>query len=356
MATYKSVNTNLAPLFKGALPKFQYGFRHLARPQTCQAILDKLDLKSKYPEGGKVDVVDVFTGYGLFSTMLNNELKPRNHVIVESNKVNVGLWMDRISHLEKETGNSENFRLYPHDGYKWETFETMINEKVITPDTQLPSKIHDELLIIGNITPTKFGESLFAQWIMCCIYKNWLQKYGRVRMLCFVPEVTAMKFMSGAGHTKRNKSLVKRELYTDSHLIAMTTPSELTEADGQGYDPRLVVADQPIPLFSNDVFPANGQMALLEIIPRDLSSENFDLFEYIIRSLYYGALNKLKHAINNVGPGAVDDLCPQFSPELLEKSAKELTIEDWKVIFDVYEKWPFKPTWVETLDIVHEES
>lgn len=348
------INPRLTSFFLGAAPRFQYGFRHLAKVDSCQAILDKLNLKLKYSPN--VDIVDVFSGYGLFSTMLNMELKPRNHVIIENNKVNVGLWMERISHLEKTSNNSENFRLYPYDGYKWETYEKLIKDGIIAPKFQPRDKINDELLIVGNLTPSKFGEALFAQWIMCCIYKNWLQKYGRVRMLCFVPDVTAMKFISGAKFRKRNKSAVKRELFTDSLLVAISTPADFFDADGKGYDPRLILKDDPIPLGSADILPNSGQLALIELEPRDVSSEKFDEYDYVIRSLYFGASNKLRSAINNVGHGAVDDLTPHFTEEMLDKNAKELTLEDWMRIFEVYEKWPFKPSYIETLDIVGEEN
>ena len=37
-------------------------------------------------------------------------------------------------------------------------------------------------------------ESVLAQWIKCCGHRNWLMKYGKVRMVIFAPSVSAMKF------------------------------------------------------------------------------------------------------------------------------------------------------------------
>ncbi|ODV78095.1 S-adenosyl-L-methionine-dependent methyltransferase [Suhomyces tanzawaensis NRRL Y-17324] len=356
MSSFRSFNPALSKIFLGPLPKFQYNFKHLAKPQQCQEIIDKLDLKSKYPNSANLDIIDIFSGFGLFSTMVNYELKPRNHVIIENTKVNVGHWKERISHLQETTNNKENFHLYAKDGYKWETFDDLIQkDKIVQPSYVPRDKVHDELLIIGNVTPSKFGESLLAQWIMCCIYKNWLQKYGRVRMLCFTPDVTAMKFMSGSSFHKRNKSAIKRELYTESKLVAISEPEDFTEADGSGYDPRLIMKDQPIPLTSRSILPSNGQLALLEIVPKDISAEKYDMYEYVIRSIYFNASQKIKDSLSNIGPGAMEDLSVKLSSSILEKSARELSIDDWSEIFNVYEAWPFKPSLVDTMDIVQDD-
>ena len=66
-------------------------------------ILDKLDLKSKY-DGSKLDIVDVNPGYGLFSTMLNYELKPRNHILIENKERCVTSLSSIINKLVEETG------------------------------------------------------------------------------------------------------------------------------------------------------------------------------------------------------------------------------------------------------------
>lgn len=352
---FRSFNPALADLFKGPLPRFQYNFKHIARPAQCQQIIDKLDLKSKYP--GEVDIIDIFSGYGLFSSMVNYELKPRKHVIIEDTKVNVGHWTERIQHLKETTGNKENFILYPKNGYNWDTYDALITrDKIIEPKYQSRDKPHDELLIIGNITPAKFGEPLFAQWIMCCVYKNWLQKYGRVRMLCFVPDSTAMKFMSGASFSKRNKSSVKREMFTDGKLIGITAHPDYTEPDGLGYDPRLIVRDQPVEIPIKDTLPVLSSLALLEIVPRDLAADNVEMYEHITKALFYNSSQKVIDSLSHLGPGAKEDLALVIPNEILQKSTKNVAGHEWKVIFDAYEKWPFKPSFSDTIEFLQEES
>ncbi|KAK6458081.1 S-adenosyl-L-methionine-dependent methyltransferase [Scheffersomyces xylosifermentans] len=357
MRGLRSFNPALEKHFSVPLPKFQYSFKHLAKPAPCQSIIDKLQLNTKYPDGSKLDIIDVFSGYGLFSTMVNYELKPRNHVIVENIKANVGLWREKLQILEEATKNAENFRLFNRDGYNWDTYDDLINkDKLIQPKFQPRDKIHDELLIIGNLSPSKY-ESLIAQWIMCCAYNNWLQKYGRVRMLCFAPSATVKKFMSGPSFGKRNKSSVKRELFTDSKLIAITETEDIVESDGAGYDPRLLFSDQPVFVSRSDTLPVNSDFALMEIEPLQVSpSPTIDEHEHLMQNLFYSPSKKLIDQLPYVGPGALDDLAPELPQEILERTIKQLTRSDWERIFHVYDNWPFKPNLMDQMDFIQEDS
>ncbi|ABN66391.2 predicted protein [Scheffersomyces stipitis CBS 6054] len=357
MTSLRSFNPALAKHFSAPLPKFQYSFKHLARRETCQAILDKLDLTKKYTQPGKLDIVDVFSGYGLFSTMINYELKPRKHVIIENIKANVGLWKEKIRILENSNANRENFVLYNRDGYNWDTYEDLISkDKLISPSFQSRDKIHDELLIIGNLSPTKY-ESLIAQWIMCCAYNNWLQKYGRVRMLCFVPTATAKKFMSGPAFGKRNKSSVKRDLFTNSKLVAITETEDTVVAEGSGYDPRLLFKDQPILIPSKGTLPTNSDFALLEIEPENIvATTAIEEHEHFMQNLFYSPSKKVKDQLPFIGPGALDDLAPHIPDEIMVKGIRELTKSDWELLFHVYDNWPFRPSLLDQMDFIHEDS
>lgn len=358
MNKFKSFNPSIAEHFKKiGLPKYQYGHKHIIRPQTCQDILNKLNLQQAYPNSSSnLTIVDVFSGYGLFSTMINYELKPKKHVIIEETKENVNLWEDRIKTLEEITGNKENFVLYPKNGYKWETFDHLIKDKVIEPTFVTREKVHDELLIVANLTPLKFGESLLAQWIMCSVYQNWLQKYGRVRMLCFTPDATAQKFLSGAHFPKRNKSAIKRELFTDTKLIAITESNETYAPEGSEYDPNILVKDQPVIIPSKSILPLGGQAALIEILPKQLPMIDFDMLEYIIQILMYRSTGKISEALSQLAPGAESDLASKIPKNILQKSPRDMSPEDIYLVFDVFDKWPFKPSFTDTIGIIQEDT
>lgn len=356
---FRSFNPSLVDNFKAfGFPKYQYGYRHIMRPQSCQDIIDKLNLKSKYPNSHNLDIVDVFSGYGLLSSMINYELKPRKHVIIEDTKENVHIWEERIKYLKDKTGNKENFELFPHNGYNWSTFEKLINEdKVIQPQVKPRDEIHDELLLLGNLTPQKFGESLLAQWIMCSVYQNWLQKYGRIRMICLVPEATAQKFLSGARFPKRNKSAIKRELFTDSKLVGIVeSNNDHAIPDGNDFDPNLLVKDQPYLIPSRSILPVGALLAVIEIDPKNIPPMDFDMMEYILQILMYKSTGKLSEALAQLAPGAEIDLAPKIPQEILNKCPRDLLAEEILIIFNAFDKWAFKPSLTDTIGIVQEDT
>ncbi|CUM63619.1 uncharacterized protein PRCAT00001201001 [Priceomyces carsonii] len=341
---------------KMGIPKFQYGHKHVIRPAICHEILKKLELKSKYSNSKRLDIIDVFPGYGLFSSILNQELKPNKHIIVEDSKENVEIWKDRIEYLQKETGNEENFILFPKNGFKWETFDEILQKKIIEPKYESREKVHDELLIVGNLTTQKFGESLLAQWIMCSVYQNWLQKYGRVRMICFIPDVTAQKFWSGAHFNKRNKSAIKRELFTDSHLIAVSEVSDNLVPNGNDYDPNLIMKDQPYLIPLKSILPVGASLAVVEIVPTNRPDLDFDMLEYILQILMYRSTGKLSDALSQLAPGADIDLIPKIPKEILNKCPRDLLTEEFLLVYDVFNNWAFKPSFTDTIGIFQEDT
>lgn len=356
----RSLNPRLIPHFE-ALPRttHQYGFKNIVTPKVCQEVIDRLQLRQKYPNSkGNLDIVDVFAGYGLFSTMVNYELKPKNHLIIDGTKDNEKIWKNRLSFLEKSTGNAENFRYFNNDGHSWETYDHLFKElKVIQPSVQPRSKIHDELLILANISSNKFGESLFAQWIMCCAYQNWLQKYGRVRMVLLVREATALKFLSGPNFSKRNRASLKRDMFTDMQLVAVS--DILVDSKGiagDSYDPNLLIKDQPLVLPNSSVLPVGGDLAVVEVVPKELPDIDVNAVEYLTQVFMYKSSNTVKESLNILAPGADSDLGSKIPSEILEKTAKQLSKEDMDHIYNVYNNWAFKPSYEDTLNFFSEET
>lgn len=357
----RSFNPVLSANFK-SIPRssHQYGFKNIIKEQACQLVLDHLKLPQKYPSSkGNLDIIDVFSGYGMLSTMINYELQPRNHIIIDDTKDNKQVWEKRISFLEKNTGNKEKFQYFHMDGHAWETYDTLINKsKVLTPSIQPKTQIHDELLIVANLTSNKMGESLFAQWIQCCACGNWLQKYGRVRMLLLLREATTMKFLAGPGFSKRNRTALKRDVYTDSKLIAISDAQlESGGVPGDVFDPNLLVKDQPIILPTTSVSPHGGDLSIVEVLPRgDLAGLDINAMDYLAQILMYRSLNAVEEGLAAIAPGAAEDLGPKLPKEILLKLSRQLTREDAIKIHDAYNNWAFKPSYEETMNFFADET
>lgn len=318
-----------------------------------------MDLKQKYPNSeGNLDIVDVFSGSGLFSTMLNYELKPRNHIILEKEKNNVNVWNSRMEYLKTHGNNKENFRFFELDGYDWKTYKKLIDKyHVLSPEKQDRSKIHDQLLIVGNLSSSTNGESLLAQWIQCCAHQNWIQKYGRVRMFLFVRNASSLKFLSSSTFSKRNRAALKRDIYTESRLIAVsdsTDPNELSP--GEAYDPQVLFQDQPLVLHKASVAPTSGDLSVIEIVPRaDLQNLDVHDVDYLCQVLMYKSHLATIDSLSIVAPGAAEDLSGKISKEILQKKPRNLTREEFLEIYDAYSTWAFKPPFHDTIDIFMED-
>ncbi|KAI5953985.1 MTF1 [Candida margitis] len=347
VANLRSYNPSLKKFFD-KLPRFTYGKSQLKNPAACQQVLDKLNLKGQY-NSSNLDIIDATPGFGLFSAMLNHELKPKNHILLDRNDETVRSWHKKIQTLQNSTGNQENFKIIDRDPFSWETYSNLY-KKGILPPTKFQSfdKIHDELLIVANWTGTK-DESTIAQWIGCCSYRNWLMKYGKVRMVLFVPSSTAMKFLSEPGFKKRNRTALKRDLYTDSRLIAIGEESEII---GEGYDPRVLVRDQPV-VIDKSSFIRNSAAAVVEISPGRYTGDVIANIEHLLSGIFVTS-SSLRESLPKLAAGA-EYLCNYIPDEVLNKKAIEFTTEDIITIANAYEDWPFKPSIEETFDIGEED-
>lgn len=346
VANLRSYNPVLKKFFD-KLPRFSYGKSQLKNPESCQLVLDKLNLKPQY-NCSKLDIIDATPGFGLFSTMLNQELNPRNHILIDWNDETIKSWNAKIRTLENTTGNKENFKLIDRDPFSWATYLNLYKKGILPPTTQqLYDKMHDELLIVANWTGTK-DEALIAQWIKCCSHRNWLMKYGKVRMVLFVPSATAMKFLSEPGFRKRNRTALRRDLYTDSKLIAI---GEELEVFGEGYDPRVLVRDQPV-VIEKASFIRNASVAVVEILPGKYTSDVIATIDHLLLSFFVTA-TRLRDQLPKLAAGA-EYLVKLLPDEILDKKAVEFTTEDIIEIAEAYNKWPFKPSIEETFDIADE--
>lgn len=343
-------NTSLTDHFK---KKFRLilGSTQINNLDVIKKILNKLNLKKTYSKLETVEIIDIFPNPGLFQSMINYELKPKKHVLIDNDKANSEIWQNYINYLKQKTKNKENFDFYLGDGYKWETYDRLINNsKIINPKFQSRNKIHDELLILANISLKKHGEYLFAQWINCIAYRNWLHKYGRVKMLCFVHENIAKKFMTGSCNLKRNKASMKKDIYTNSRIICITESNPYSYKTGTGYDPNIIFRDQPIVLKKKDL-SSNKNISLIEIDPKNISNDNIEMKDYIMQCLFFKPLKSVFESMGLFGNNCVIDLAPKIPKKILNKTVKDLLIDEWNIIFNVFYNWRFKPSLYEIYDL-----
>jgi len=117
----------------------------------------------------------------------------------------------------------ENSWYVPLDGYNWDTYNELFSKNQLPPPwpnkfpkpeikTSLSSEgINADLLFVGHMGKSRKSDRLIAQFISCCAVGTWIQRYGRVRFLLWVPDVI-------------------RDRYLPRSIAARTRPSAWAEA------------------------------------------------------------------------------------------------------------------------------
>lgn len=347
MLLLRSVNPALG--ISSKLSKYG-GRRFIVDPEACQSIINKLNLREKYPNNKNLTILDVFTGEGSLSSMINYELKPKKHYIIEKFAASIKYWKERIELLENKTNNVENFELIERDGHNWQLYDDLITQGKISNEIKSRDSIHSEILLLANLTIDRSGESLCAQWIMCCGHRNWLQRFGRVRMILLVQQDTAAKFLSGPKFFRRNKSAVKFDLLTDSKFVAIS-PSDSTI---DRYDPNVIFKDQPVLVDPSSTRPVKSELCLIEVEPNNETAKMIDECEPLLRALFIGKSKPLRATIHYVAFGANEYFLKVLPDYILDKAPTAMLNEDWHIVFEAWDNWAFKPEYADKFDMVEE--
>lgn len=182
----------------GVLSKItqRYGSQYLINPKVFDKIFKKLDFKEY---SSTLKVLDMYPGPCVQSTMFYNKYQPKQYVLMESRSQFVKL-------IKSEFPFPSPLERTERDPYHWESFiEIIEKEKLLVPEKQPLTHIHNSFLVVGNVT-NRNNESLIMQWFHCIGNRNWLQRFGRVRMLLWVPLSTASKLMAEPKSKLRSKA------------------------------------------------------------------------------------------------------------------------------------------------------
>ncbi|CUS12270.1 unnamed protein product [Tuber aestivum] len=163
--------------------------------QTCGPIIDKLNLLS-YKEP---TIIDMNPGPGIFSAALHERLQPKQHILLEP----IEIYGEGMREFQKTYKNSWYI---PLDGYDWNTYNQLFSDKPPPPpwpdgfptpniQTAASGDINSELLFVGNMGKSVKSERLIAQFVSCCALGSWVQRYGRVRFLLWVPDSIRDKYL-----------------------------------------------------------------------------------------------------------------------------------------------------------------
>jgi len=175
--------------------------------KNIEPILDKLNLTAYQ----RTTIIDMNPNLGIFSAALHERLKPKQHILLEP----VEAYGDTMREFQKTYKNSW---YVPLDGYDWGTYNKLFSEDPLPPPwpnkfpkpeikASLSSEdINADLLFVGHMGKLAKSERLMAQFISCCALGSWIQRYGRVRFLLWVPDTIKDKYLPRSITTRARPS------------------------------------------------------------------------------------------------------------------------------------------------------
>ncbi|CCH45504.1 Mitochondrial replication protein MTF1 [Wickerhamomyces ciferrii] len=227
-----------------------------------------------------------------------------------------------------------NFDLQLKNPYTWTDYIHLTDgTRVLDPGYQTRDKLHSNFLFTGLI----HNEALVMQFLSCMANQNWLQRFGNVKMLLWIPNSSAVKIMARPDTRERAKCSVVRETFCDAKLIA--TPDD--EKSLKSFNNNLLSNDDPI-IFNPKSFSKASKYTLIEFNPKDHDLDAF-AWDYVVKQLMASRNTPLDKSLNHLGPAAADFFVTKIPLNLLGKVPKNLTSEEFKFLLEVFQSWPFKP-------------
>ncbi|KAJ2906121.1 rRNA adenine dimethylase-like protein [Zalerion maritima] len=191
---------------------------NIVSPELVKDTLDYIghDLVERH---SGCDILDLYPGAGLWSTELNKLLKPRSHVLMETDEV----YDEFLGPLLSRDG----VRLVRKSGIIWDNLFEVLNESVFPHQVEGNThdrKRNDTLLVTVNLAFSpihKFGihHSLGAlvlnQLINTIASRSLFHKYGLVRMLVWARDDEKFGLCSPRCVQQRRRAAVESEVLTD---------------------------------------------------------------------------------------------------------------------------------------------
>ncbi|QLG73603.1 hypothetical protein HG535_0F01130 [Zygotorulaspora mrakii] len=325
--------------------KHYYGFRYLLNPVIHNKILDKLNLQKTYGNFQDTKILDLYPGPAQHAAIFYNRFRPEQYTLMENRT-------DFFDYLKTEYSNSE-LQLAEKNPYEWSSYTDLIdNEKQFVPDKQPLTQINNRFLVTANLTNASH-EGLVMQWFTCIGNRNWLQRFGRVKMLVWVPTPVAAKLLASPGSNARSKCSVVRETFTETHLIALSNTKECEMFHETEFEQM-----SPIVFPNTDVWQVRDKgIALLEINPT-AHQVDLDNWDYVTKHLLILKKTPLKESLDSLGHGGKDYFNLKITDKnLLEKSPGQLTSVEFIYLSKLFDEWPFKPDiYMDFVDVYQEEG
>ncbi|KAL5337312.1 hypothetical protein BJX70DRAFT_399780 [Aspergillus crustosus] len=198
---------------------------HIVSDKLCGDIVQRL---SPYLlRNAPVDIIDLWPGPGVFSSKINDFLKPRRHVLIEPN---LNAFKPLLEPLVKSHSSYKLASLDLNAVRDWQDLlaEHFPEQGPSNADKNGVLPRNDTLLVIAHPPPgvsTKdhfSGARFLSQFMASCIRQSGLHAYGSVRLLASMSAQDRSSIFPRAIHNRVRPSLVMESIPLHAFEVAAT--------------------------------------------------------------------------------------------------------------------------------------
>ncbi|KAJ3815844.1 S-adenosyl-L-methionine-dependent methyltransferase [Lentinula lateritia] len=234
--------------------------------------------------------------------------------------------------------------IIPYTALEWDTFDR-IEEQGLLEDIETlewDQGVHPILQFISHLPITVYGEQLIAQILRLIPNRNWLFKFGRVKMNLLLSEYVWQRLTAPP-----ENALMRCKLSVMATATAdfQTKLYDELQPYAQHFHPTLLKKASDTTKFSNRRVGIPFQaVEITPLVKQVINPEKLDTWDYCIRRLYVRKATPLNQCIEDLGPGA-QSLIPKLSATIDPKTKiREITVSQWASIVKEFDEWPFAPT------------
>ncbi|KAJ3763586.1 S-adenosyl-L-methionine-dependent methyltransferase [Lentinula raphanica] len=241
----------------------------------------------------------------------------------------------------------------------WDQGGQIYHQPIIMSANLFILAVHSKLQFISHLPLTVYGEQLISQILRLIPNRNWLFKFGRVKMNFLLSDYIwqASEGCSHSCHTysseyqrltappENNLMRCKLSVMGTATAEFQTKMYDALQPYSEHFHPTLLKKPVDTAKFSNRRIGVPFHAA--EITPLEkqvINPEKLDTWDYCIRRLYVRKATPLQQCIEDLGPGA-QSLLPKLSATIDPMTrVRDITVAQWASLIQEFDAWPFAPT------------
>ncbi|KAJ3735654.1 S-adenosyl-L-methionine-dependent methyltransferase [Lentinula guzmanii] len=247
-----------------------------------------------------------------------------------------------LDYLRPLAALDSRLKIIPFTALEWDTFDRVEEQGLLDDVETFPwdGGVHPNLQFISHLPITVYGEQLIAQILRLIPNRNWLFKFGRVKMNFLLSDYIWQRLTASP-----ENALMRCKL----SVMATATADFQTKM----YDELQPYAEHFHPILVKKATDklSNRRIGVpfqaVEITPLEkqvINPDKLDTWDYCIRRLYVRKATPLQQCIEDLGPGA-QSLIPKLSATIDPKTIiRDITVDQWASLIQEFDAWPFAPT------------